>query len=273
MLVTAFFLVGSSLCGDRAYALSQEYGFYPQQSSTKKSETTHGSDGNKESSRVTKIVKLFKRVPTLQALLGEVVAYQCLSTILNVAFVRALKDTIPNDIERSAYTGRFYGLVNAIATALQFTVLPFLLKRFEQATFWRTTPIWSFLCCAMLVAKQNHLPLYLLASAFFLAKILDYSFRTYFYISVFQPLDFESRYLGKETIGLFGGRFGKSAMSLVLSGLTAAGLASLPRLCRLSLVFNSLWIGATWWVAHLIPSRAQAQAIVAERTREEQDDA
>ena len=48
-----------------------------------------------------------------------------------------------------------------------------------------------------------------------LTKVMDYSTRSVVYPMAFQPLDFESRYVGKEVIGVFGSRFGKSGMSLL----------------------------------------------------------
>lgn len=265
MLITTVFMTGSLLCGDRAYALSEEHGFAPDSSDNKNNKIEEVQrDDTPESSRLEKTVALFRRTPTLQALLGEVVAYQGFSTILNVAFVRSLQDTITDDIARSAFTGRFYSMINAISTTIQLALLPFLLKRFEQADLWRTMPIWPLLSCVLLVFRGHDLSLTMLTGAFCLTKIMDYSFRTVTYIMVYQPLDFEGRYLGKETIGLFGGRFGKSGMSLLISGLTAAG-ASLCQLCRMAFMFNGLWFGATWWLASTIPSKKEAQSIVDER--------
>jgi ATP/ADP translocase len=50
--------------------------------------------------------QLFERVPTLKALFCEVLAFQSLSTILNVCFVTKLKNTIVSDVARASYTGK-----------------------------------------------------------------------------------------------------------------------------------------------------------------------
>ena len=57
------------------------------------------------------------------------------------------------------------------------------------------------------------------------------------------PLDFESRYVGKEVIGMFGNGLGKSGMSIVLSGLTAAfGSFGLQFLSMLSAIASCSWL-------------------------------
>ena len=48
---------------------------------------------------------------------------------------------------------------------------------------------------------------------------MDYSLRNILAELVYVPLDFESRYVGKEIIAVFANRFGKSGMALILSGL------------------------------------------------------
>jgi ATP/ADP translocase len=90
-----------------------------------------------------------------------------------------------------------------------------------------------------------------------------------------QPLDFESRYVGKEIIGVFGSRFGKSGMSLVLSALTLAlgegfGFAQLAGLSALA---SLSWLSCAAWLSTLLPRRAEAQRVVERRLREQQQQA
>ncbi len=60
----------------------------------------------KEVGIVRKAYDLFIRVPVLGALFFEVIAFQSLSTIINVCFVTKLKDAISNDSLRAAWTGK-----------------------------------------------------------------------------------------------------------------------------------------------------------------------
>lgn len=48
---------------------------------------------------------------------------------------------------------------------------------------------------------------------------MDYSLRNVLAELVYVPLDFDSRYMGKEIIAVFANRFGKSGMAVILSGL------------------------------------------------------
>ena len=68
------------------------------------------------------------------------------------------------------------------------------------------------------------------------------------------PLDFESRYLGKEVIGVFGNRLGKSGISLTLSLITSTfGNLGLQGLARLSTVSSVLWMYYAVRLSSVIP--------------------
>lgn len=53
----------------------------------------------------------------------------------------------------------------------------------------------------------------------FIFIAMDYSLRNVLAELVYVPLDFDSRYMGKEIIAVFANRFGKSGMAVILSGL------------------------------------------------------
>lgn len=180
----------------------------------------------------------------------------------------ALPQYIPDDMERSAFTGRMYATINGLSAVLQFAVLPFVMKYTEPAWIWRVMPALCIAVCGMQALSGGTVPLSLLATAFSVAKILDYAVRNVVYVMVYQPLDYESRYMGKEIIGVFGSRFGKSGMSWVLSGLAllSHGATSTPEfLSKLSLGGSLLWAASSWWLSTMLPKQAEAQAIVEER--------
>jgi ATP/ADP translocase len=75
------------------------------------------------------------------------------------------------------------------------------------------------------------------------------------------PLDFESRFLGKEIIGVFGYRFGKSVISLSLSALTSVfGQFDLQTMSVLSDLAAVGWARTAWNLSSLVPTRKEAQA-------------
>ena len=53
-------------------------------------------------------------------------------------------------------------------------------------------------------------------TAFALAKIMDYPTRSVVFPMAFQPLDFESRYMGKGVIGVLGSRIGNKVGNVSL---------------------------------------------------------
>jgi ATP/ADP translocase len=272
MAATAFTLTIALFSGDRAYHLAQRYGFDPSppiQASTAPAPNVRQSPNDTEPTslathgRLQQAIDLFRRVPTLRALFLEVLSFQSLNTILQIALVRTLKTEIPDDVARSAYTGRLYAVVNACSALFQFGVFPFVLRRLEPRWIWRALPWGSWLLSLRLVGRATSLTG--VATAVVVAKVTDYAVRSVVYPMAYQPLDYHSRYVGKEVIGVFGSRTGKSGVSLLLSSLTMLGCTGLPQLNQLALVAASLWMASTVWLSRLIPTQADAQARVEQR--------
>lgn len=87
------------------------------------------------------------------------------------------------------------------------------------------------------------------SAVFFIVKMMDYSFRGVATEMVYVPLDFESRYLGKEIIGVFANRLGKSVISFILSILPTIFISTtngknldMKHLSMLSILSCILWI-------------------------------
>ena len=290
--ITAAMLYGTLLCGDKAYTIAEQNGFDPalQQNERKKkkaeqqqqaqllnkiSSKSKSGDGSKKSSRVSDAITLFRRVPTLRALLLEGVSFQSLGTILSVAMIRALKVHIPDDITRSAYTGRFYAGISGVSALLQFIVLPIGMRRLEPKHLWRLIPVLPILATVYqmffpLLNHNNISQLTMVAGALFITKVLDYSIRVVIYNMAYQPLDFESRFVGKEIVNVFGGRVGRSGMSLFLSGLSIFPKfsSSLLPLTYFACSASTMWGFSAWWLSTLLPTKADAQRTVVERRRE-----
>ena len=77
---------------------------------------------------------------------------------------------------------------------------------------------------------------------------------------VYVPLDYESRYVGKEVIGVFGYRFGKSGMSLALSALTSFfGHFGLQQLSQLTVLAAMGWFTAAYRLSNIVPTKAEAE--------------
>ena len=263
---TGIALIASIFATEMAYSIAESNGFNPSSKSKKASgrQKRNLKSGAKTSSHndgmVTKAKKLFTRVPVLRALFSEILASQGLATLLNVCFVHSLGVSISDDTVRAGWVGNFYALINIISMALQFGVLPLLMQLIEPRDLWRCIPIISFFCISF-QAFQRDPSLYVVSGSLLVMKVLEYSARRMLDEMVYVPLDFESRFVGKEIISVFGYRFGKSLMSLSLSGLTSAfGSFSLQQLSVLSNIAAFGWVKTAWDLSGLVPTRKEAQA-------------
>jgi ATP/ADP translocase len=293
--LTALSLIASLLFADQAYAVAQQYGFDPSvlhsrgderhQSTASKNEPIRHSE---RTNYMSNILRLFQRVPTLRALFVEGLVYQSFSTIINVATVRALQETLPNDAARSTLTGNFYAWVNGVSAVCQFIVLPMAMQCWEVKHIWRGIPVLPLLATfahyvvSVRATNGNTSLLAMLAVILFVTQVTDYSVRSVIYNMAYQPLDYESRYVGKEFIGVFANRLGRSGMSLLLTSLTAiiglwnghvgyTGVAKNSFLSYLAIMTCALWMASTWWLSNLLHSKAISQQIVEERQKQQHE--
>eukprot|EP00551_Chaetoceros_affinis_P009265 CAMPEP_0203684830 /NCGR_PEP_ID=MMETSP0090-20130426/48236_1 /ASSEMBLY_ACC=CAM_ASM_001088 /TAXON_ID=426623 /ORGANISM="Chaetoceros affinis, Strain CCMP159" /LENGTH=482 /DNA_ID=CAMNT_0050554011 /DNA_START=647 /DNA_END=2092 /DNA_ORIENTATION=+ len=176
-----------------------------------------GSSGNSNIIKTTK--RLFRRVPILGAMFCEVLIAQCLSSLLNFQFVTEVKNTITNDEERAGFTGNCYAWVNGVSGALQFFILPFMVKRIGARWLWLIMPIIMLTFTSLQFYRQNP-SLTLVGLTFLTMKTIEYSLRGQASEMVWVMLDYESRFIGKELINLFANRLGKSSTAIFLFLLT-----------------------------------------------------
>lgn len=257
---TGLALCCSILATEGAYSIAEANGFSPEGHAKKAHAKVSKGRGKAEKvGMVEKATNLFARVPVLRALFLEILSSQGLATLLNVCFVQSLAVSIPDDTVRAGWVGNFYALINLISMCLQFGVLPLLMQIIEPKDLWRSIPLIS-LACISFQALQRHPSLYIVSLSLLVMKVLEYSARRMLDEMVYVPLDFESRFVGKEVIGVFGYRFGKSLMSLSLSGLTSAfGNFSLRQLSFLSQLAGLGWAKTAWDLSALVPTRKEAQ--------------
>jgi hypothetical protein len=260
-----------SLIGTRAaYGIAERHGFAPKEGPKKKAAKRPPPGGKNapaagagagDESIWAKASQLFRRVPVLKALFLEILASQGLATVLNVCFVAALAEAIPEDNERAGWVGVFFSVINVVTMVLQFLVLPPLMGVIQPRAMWRALPLVS-LGFATFQAGQKSPSLHLVSASLLVMKVSEYSARRLLDEMVFVPLDFESRFVGKEVIGVFGYRFGKSLMSLGLSGLTQiAGEFGLQQLSILSTVVALAWLRTAWQLSNLVPTHEEAQDV------------
>jgi hypothetical protein len=272
LFCTAISLVLSLFATDMAYSIAEKNGFDPTTENLLKkkapkrnakkhvAEDAHTGGIFNHGGIFEKIRILFARVPVLFALFREILASQGLATLLNVCFVSSLGATITDDTARAGWVGNFYALINLISMALQFGVLPLLMQVVEPRALWRCIPLISLVFTSF-QALQRAPTLYIVSASLLVMKVLEYSVRRMLDEMVYVPLDFESRFVGKEIIGVFGYRLGKSLMSLSLAVMTTAfGNFDLQQLSIFSNVVAVVWAKTAWNLSDLVPTRAEAQA-------------
>jgi len=260
-------LGGSVVFGEAAYGIAEKNGFNPADEHKKKhGKSSSSSKTNNDESLITKARDVFTRVPTLWALFCEILACQGLSTVLNVLTVTKVSEVISDDTERAGWMGNFFATINVLSCVFQFGILPATSKYTEPSMLWKGMPMLMLaMTCFVSVPKlsggTNGDPsLNLIASAFLVMKTLEFSVRRMLDEMVYVPLDFESRFLGKEVIGVLGYRFGKSAASLALSALTSSfGTIGLRELSYFTTGAASVWLVAAWKLSALVPTRAEAE--------------
>jgi MFS family permease len=188
--VASLSLFGALVLASRAYSISEKNGFDPSlemvQKSQKKKKSRQNSNEKDDTlnkrdllHQVQEGADLFRRVPVLAALFFETITFQSLCTVLNTSLVTQLKNAVPNDQSRAAWTGRFYGATNGLSTLFQFLIMPALSQRVDPKSLWKWMPLIPALCAIFQVLSRSvvmgalsspMLPLYLVAFSFFTAK-------------------------------------------------------------------------------------------------------
>ena len=260
--VAACILTSSLIFSEKAYAVSETYGFNPANEDNKESQdakTKIMKTSKHDENMVQKASILFQRVPVLKALFREILIGQGLATLLNVCFVTKLSQSIPDDSYRAGWMGKFFSGINIVACFLQFVILPQIMPFLEPKVLWRFMPI-AMLSGTLFLCIDKNPSLYLISGTFMLWKVLEFSFRRMLDEMVYVPLDFESRFVGKEIISVFGYRFGKSGMSLILSGITSTfGNMGLQQLACLTTGVAGAWLLAAFSVSNLVLTKAEAE--------------
>jgi ATP/ADP translocase len=238
LLLAAALVIGSSgICAEQAYRIAERHNFSPQSASKMKpsgSKLQHARD-------------LFRRVPVLGALCSEVLVCQCLSSIISFLFILQVKEALPDDQERASWTGQCYAWINGASGIMQFAILPWLVQYVDPRRLWPVMPAAMLVCCGVMSYRPS---LASIAGAFFTMKTLEYSLRGVANEMVFASLDYESRFVGKEIVGMFANRFGKSGMAVVMA--IVADRVTPMQVSFASSVFTVLWFIVSLQVVTLI---------------------
>jgi ATP/ADP translocase len=264
---SSIFLLASGIAADKAYRIALRHDFEPyscqnKQQTLKRKRHFRKASPSHSGSLLAMSLRLFHRVPVLANLCIEVLTCQSVSSIINFLFLLAVKECIPDDHHRASWTATWYARINFFSGILQFFVLPLVLRYFErnyhnnkhqQRRLWLLMPVTMMMCATLMTYQAEDLSLFLVTATFALYKTLEYSVRGVAVEMVYVNLDYESRFFGKEVIGLFVERIGKSGTAVILSlvSWTFGNSAMLDKAFVQALSLASLlWLFASYPLAH-----------------------
>ena len=191
--------------------------------------------------------RLFTREPVLVILLIVILLTQAISGLTDLSFQGMLQDRMPNADAQTAFSGWFFMWLSIFAAAMQFAVTPLLLWLVPLRWVHRVIPLVHVGTCLYLWRSPT---LFSAGMAYMVFKVIDYSTFRAAKELLYIPLSFDSRYRAKEFIDVFGYRFGKGGISLVVIllqrsrifvaepslGLISAGAAAIWAICAIPLV-------------------------------------
>ena len=173
----------------------------------------------------------------LQLLFVEAITHQMCTNMLNLMFHNGLGLEVSENSVRATLVGRFFATVNITACSLQFFILPGILQN-SLPNVLSKIPIIVLFAVTLGVVRPGLISVML---GFGTIKVLEYSIMTAASEMIYMPMGHEVRYLGKELIKFFGHKVGKSASSLILSGLIAQVKPSLATQSMWGALFAMCW--------------------------------
>lgn len=165
--------------------------------------------------------RLLVRQPILAILLLVILLTQAVSGLTDLSFQGILQDVIPNQDQQTEYQGWFFMWLNIAAAVMQFGITPLLLWLVPTRRIHIAIPLIHIITCACLWHSPT---LFSAGAAYMVFKVLDYSIFRAAKELLYIPLSFDARYRAKELIDVFGYRFGKGGMSLMVGILQNFGL-------------------------------------------------
>ncbi|OGQ23226.1 MAG: hypothetical protein A3I05_04130 [Deltaproteobacteria bacterium RIFCSPLOWO2_02_FULL_44_10] len=189
-------------------------------------------------------LSLFRQKPLLFLFLIVLVS-QVFSAALTLQFQGALQTAIPSPDAQTAYSGRFFAILNAVAMIFQFVITPLALSRFPVMLILGIVPFIHVFTCGFALYAPSFTSI---GTAFLFYKCLHYSLFRASKEILYMPLSFDARYRTKEVIDTFGARFGKGTASLFFVLLKQGGVVLSSFSSFLSFGAALLWLSLTFFL-------------------------
>ena len=276
---TSVSLLVSAYCAHRAYQNQK-----PIMSSKPKNEANKQTEAKKTSMFQT-VRQLFGSNRTLQALLLEAVAFAAMVHVGHVQFVQQISQESTRDT--SNLLAQFYTLLNASSFLWQIVGLPlFISKSGAQikkddddsrkasslpSQLWNQISLVPLIVFGIVWILQRQSSFALVSSTHIILlqygvlKFMEYALRSVMLPTVYQRLDWQARYIGKEAIGIVATRWGKSILAILsaiflarqTTGGASTGLVSSSPVGTVSVLLWGtylLWFLSTRFLARSIPT-------------------
>lgn len=177
--------------------------------------------------------------PLLIGLFLLVVTTQVFSTVAMLGFQTELHHAFPDMDAQTAFSGKFYAVLNMASFVLQFLATPFVLARLRPILVQTAIPMLHLVTG---FAAFLHPTLYTTGVCFLVFKAVDYSLFRASKEILYMPLSFDARYRAKELIDVFGYRFSKGATSAGIVAIQKAGLFTSSLYGGLTVVASAGWL-------------------------------
>lgn len=194
---------------------------------------------SKKSTDVAGGLKLIYGSKFLKFILLLVIFMQVSATILDYQFARILELEIPHTDQRTAFIGRFFGLVNTVNVFLQFLGSFVLLKLIGLKYSHFMVPFILLCNCIGYIIRPSF---GMIAITFASVKSLDYSIFGIIKEMLYIPLKVDEKFKAKAIIDVFAYRTSKACASFFILMIQIIAPLALDRYMSWSLV----WIFVAW---------------------------
>lgn len=173
---------------------------------------------------------LFKTEKVLPLILAIILATQVVAAVLEISFQNILQVEMPEADQQTAWSMRFYAMINSVSAGLQFLAAPLLLRFINPGLINILIPLIHIGLIGVFIKDPGIMTAGIAYAGF---KCVDYSIFRAAKEMLYIPLSFDARYRAKEVIDLFGYRFSK--------GITSGSITILQK--NAGIVFTDLIYG------------------------------
>jgi AAA family ATP:ADP antiporter len=159
--------------------------------------------------------------------------------IADLNFNLSLDQTLTNTIDKTSYMGEIYSYINMITLAIQFLLIPLLLRFVSNNKTLYSIPFVFFI--AHILGLMVTSDLWVIAAIFMTFKSVDYSIFVYSKEILYHPLQAEQKYGAKYLTDMISYRASKAAIAFFLIYFQSPAVLN-----TLMFIFLLLWLIALY---------------------------